>query len=320
MYKDRIYVPDVGTLRTRVLQEKHNHPLSGHFGQQKTLELVRHKYTWPKMRETVEKFVESCVPCGHSKSWRHLPYGALQQLPIPEWLWPSVSMDFIEQLPESKGHTAILVIVDRFTKQALFIPTTDNATASDVRDMYFRHVFSKLGVPLHITSDCGSEFVSQFFRSLGSMLNIRLHFTAGYHLSADSQTECVNQTLEQYLHICCNYQQDDWASLLPLAEFAYNNTKSSTTGTSPFFANKGYHPSLPTHPENLSTSQEAHHWVTNLAEVHERLHKNLQATQERTKETTDPQRAKAPVFKIGDRAFVRLEFVRRTRPSPKLAE
>jgi hypothetical protein len=122
-FEDRIYVPDAGTLRTRVLQEKHDHPLSGHFGQRKTLKLVRHEYMWPRMRETVEKFVESCVPCGHSKSRCHRPYGTLQQLPIPERPWHSVSMDFIEQLPESQGHTAILVIVDRFMKQALFIPT-----------------------------------------------------------------------------------------------------------------------------------------------------------------------------------------------------
>jgi hypothetical protein len=152
------------------------------------------------------------------------------------------------------------------------------------------------------------------------MLNIRLHFTAGYHPSADGQTERVNQTLEQYLRIYCNYQQDDWSSLLPLAEFTYNNAESSATGTSPFFANKGYHPSLPTHPENLSTSQGAHQWVTNLKDVHERLRENLRATQERTQETTDEQRATAPDFKIGDKAFVRSEFIRTTRPSRKLAE
>src|SRR5271156_2525189 len=107
------------------------------------------------------------------------------------------------------------------------------------------------------------------------MLNICLHFTARYHPSADGQTECINQTLMQYLQIYCNYQQDDWASLLPLAEFMYNNAESSVTRTSPFFANKGYHPALPTHLKNLSTSQEAHHWVTNLGEVHEHLRENL---------------------------------------------
>ena len=52
-----------------------------------------------------------------------------------------------------------------------------------------------------------------------------------YHPQADGQTERVNQTLEQYLRIHCNYQQDDWSNWLPVAEFAYNNTESSATGT-----------------------------------------------------------------------------------------
>ena len=78
-----------------------------------------------------------------------------------------------------------------------------------------------------------------------------LHFTSGYHPEGDGQTEHTNQTLKQYLCIFCNYQQDNWNTLLPLAEFAYNNTPSATTGTPPFFANKGYHPNLTIHLELL---------------------------------------------------------------------
>jgi hypothetical protein len=62
---------------------------------------------------------------------------------------------------------------------------------------------------------------------------MELHFTSGYHPEGDGQTERTNQTLEQYLRIFCNYQQDNWDILLPLAEFAYNNAPSATTGTSP---------------------------------------------------------------------------------------
>ena len=71
----------------------------------------------------------------------------------------------------------------------------------------------------------------------------------GYHPEGDGQTERTNQTLDQYLQVYCNYQQDNWSKLLPLAEFAYNNTLSATTGITPFFANKGYHPNLTVHPE-----------------------------------------------------------------------
>ena len=103
-------------------------------------------------------------------------------------------MDFIEQLPPSSDYSAILVIVDRLTKQALFLPTTDNVTSEEVAQLYFKNVFSRHGVPTHITSDRGTEFISHFFRSLGTLLGIRLHFTSGYHPQADGQTERVNQT------------------------------------------------------------------------------------------------------------------------------
>jgi hypothetical protein len=249
LHKDVIFVPNIGDLRTHVLKVCHDHPIAGHPGQTKTLELLHRDYFWPKMREDVVAFVKSCVTCGRAKAHHHQPYGTLQQLPIPECPWHSVSMDFIEQLPSSSGFTAILVIVDRLTKQALFLPTTDQATSEDVAALYFKNVFSRHGVPAHITSDRGVEFVSHFFRSLGTLLGIRLHFTLGYHPQADGQTERVNQTLEQYLRIHCNYQQDDWSDWLPIAKFAYNNAESAATSTTPFFANKGYHPELPTYPD-----------------------------------------------------------------------
>ena len=158
-------------------------------------------------------------------------------------------MDFIETLPTSSGYDAILVIVDRFSKQGIFILTTINCTSEDLATLFMLHVFSKHGVPQHVTSNCGLEFVSRFFCSLGKALDMRLHFTSGYHPEGDGQTEHTNQTLKQYLCIFCNYQQDNWSELLLLAEFAYNNTPSATTGVSPFFANKGYHPDLTIHPE-----------------------------------------------------------------------
>jgi hypothetical protein len=76
-------------------------------------------------------------------------------------------------------------------------------------------------IPCYLQS--GSEFVLHFFQSLGQALDMKLHFTSRYYPKADRQTEQTNQTLEQYLHIYCNYQQDNWSHLLPLAKFAFNN-------------------------------------------------------------------------------------------------
>src|SRR5438445_6356027 len=160
---------------------------------------------------------------------------------VPVRPWDSISMDLIEQLPSSAGYTAILVVVDRLSKQGIFIPTHDTLTAVQLAGLFILHVFSKHGVPGHVTSDRGSEFVSHFFRSLGTALDMKLHFTSGYHPAGDGQTERVNQTLEQYLRAYCNYQQYNWYALLTLAQLAYHHAPSKPTGVSPFFANTGYH-------------------------------------------------------------------------------
>ena len=125
-------------------------------------------------------------------------------------------MDFIKKLPSFSGFDTILVIVNQLTKQVIFIPAHDTIMSMDLAHLFILHMFSKYGVPSHVISDKGSEFVSNFFWSLGTALYMQLHFTLGYHPKGDGQTECTNQTLKQYFHVYCNYQQDNWSKLLPL--------------------------------------------------------------------------------------------------------
>ena len=188
-HDDQICVPETGNLRLRVLQYKHDHILSGHFSQNKTLASVWWEYTWPRLWNFVTKFCKSCTTCMHSKSQRHWPYGLLKQLLIPEQPWNSISMDFIEQLLKSSGFTAILVVVDCLMKQAIFIPTHDTITSANLTKLFMLHIFSKHGIPSHVTSNCRSKFMSHFFRSLRKALYMRLYFTSGYHLEGDGQTK-----------------------------------------------------------------------------------------------------------------------------------
>ena len=88
-----------------------------------------------------------------SKPQYHRPYGSLQQLPIPEHLWNSIFIDFIEKLPFSSGFDIILVIVDCLSKQAIFIPTHDTITLVKLACLFVVYVFSKYGVLSHVMSD-----------------------------------------------------------------------------------------------------------------------------------------------------------------------
>src|SRR5258706_8996936 len=229
-------------------------------------------------------------------------------------------MDFIKQLLTSEGHMAILVIVNHLTKQSLFIPTHDSIDSLELAQLFLTHVFSKHGMPSHITSDRGSEFVSHFFQSLGKLLWMELHFTSGYHLEGDGQMERLNQVLEQYLWAYTNYQQDDWSSLLPLAEFAYNNATNEMTGVSPFFTNKGYHPSFTTEPNEQVSSPEAQCFISDLDDLHTELKQSITRAQERYQKYADEHRSPAPPLKIGDRVYVKAKYFRTTRPLKKLSK
>ena len=149
---------------------------------------------------------------------------------------------------------------------------------------------------------------------------MKLHFTSGYHPEGDGQTEQSNQTLEQYLQVYCNYQQDNWADLLPLAEFSYNNAPSATTGVSPFFANKGYHLNLTVHPKRDLSSARAREYAVDLESLYEYLCTEMAAAQQHYQGPADAKRLAPPDFKVGDQVFIKAKYFRSTRPSKKLSE
>src|SRR5260221_13397100 len=113
--------------------------------------------------------------------------------------------------------------------------------------------------------------------------------------------ECLNQVLEQYLRAYMNYQQDDWSSLLPLAEFAYNNATNEMTRVSPFFANKGYHPSFATEPNEQVSSPEAQRFISDLDNLHMELKRSITRAQEHYQTYADKHRSPEHLLKIGDR-------------------
>jgi len=152
--------------------------------------------------------------------------GELHPLLIPENCWDTVSIDFISKLPKSHGYDAIMVVVNLTGKCGHFIPTHTMATVLGSAQLYLQHVWKLHGLPLY---NCGPQFVSQFMCELYHLLGIKIAASTAYHLETDGQTECVNQELEQYLHVFVNERQDDWDEWLPMAKFAYNNHIHSST-------------------------------------------------------------------------------------------
>lgn len=322
-FKDKVIIPDCDNLRLDIVKDRHNSLIAGHPGRKKTIDLVTCSFYWPGMRKFIQSYVDTCETCKRTKSTHHRAYGNLKSLPIPPHPWSSISMDMIEQLPPSSGFDAILVVVDRLTKMALFIPTTTLVTSEELARLYLRHVFSKHGLPSSIVSDRGSEFTSRFWRSFTALMGVENHFGSAYHPQTDGQTERVNQCLEQYLRCFSDHLQDNWSDLLPLAEFSYNNTSHSATTMSPFFVNKGYHPTAffstnePPSPDSI-TSPAAQSYADELKNLHKFAQEEISKAQAQSAQQYDKKRQPAPNFQEGDKVWLSAENIRSLRPTKKL--
>jgi hypothetical protein len=167
---------------------------------------------------------------------------------VPKRPWQEISLDFITQLPSSyvgtTEHDAILVVVDRYTKMARFIPTSTNLTAPEFAALFHENIELKYGSPRGIVSDRDTRITSQFWAEVCSYSLIKRKLSTAFHPQTDGQTEILNRILEGYLRMYTSLQQMNWAKLLPSAEFAYNNSRNSSTKITPFKALYGYDPKL----------------------------------------------------------------------------
>jgi hypothetical protein len=121
-FKGKVYIGSSTTLRDKVFETYHSSLFGGHSGTKVTLHRLKQVFFWPHLRQYVNDKVAACPICQISKTEK-LPYpGLLQPLPIPTQKWTEISLDFVEGLPKSKGKEVILVVVDRLTKYAHFIP------------------------------------------------------------------------------------------------------------------------------------------------------------------------------------------------------
>ena len=120
-YKDRLFILVNKDLQTLISKRCHDSQFAGHFGQEKTLEIITWDFYWKGLTDWVNDYVRSCTTCQQAKAPRHARFGLLNPLQVPYAAWASTLVDFITQLPKSAGYTLIMVVVDCFTKMADFI-------------------------------------------------------------------------------------------------------------------------------------------------------------------------------------------------------
>jgi len=265
-------------------------------------------------------YVSHCDLCLRTKIQRCLPSRELQLLPIPEERWDVISVDFISELPESGGYDSIMVAVDSAGKHSHFVETVTTVTAAGAMNLYLRNIWKLHGLPWKVVSDRGPQFVAAFMKELYRLLGIEAPTSTTYHPQTDGQMEWINQELEQYLRLFIRERQDDWYTLLPLAEFSYNNHVHSSTQQTPFLLDTGWHPQMGFELHQPPSRVKAVNEFTNqMKDTLEEAKSALAKAKDDMAQYYNCRHSPAPIFSPGDMVYLDSEDIQTTRPSKKLS-
>jgi hypothetical protein len=224
MYRGRIYLPNFNELKNMILREMRNVPYVGHPGYHKTIAVIKSQHYWRGMKKKVVDFIAKFLECQKVRAEHRHQASFLHPLPIPEWKWEVVTMDFITKIPKtSKQHDSIMVVVDKLTKAAHFIPVKLTHKEANIVDVYMRQIARLHGIPMIILSDRDPKFTSNFLKRLFNGFGTNLNFSTTYYPKSYGQIERVNQVIADMLKMYVMDKPSKWEDYLHLVEFVYNN-------------------------------------------------------------------------------------------------
>jgi len=322
--RQRLVMPDDAATKSAVLRLLHDDPFfGGHFGQSKTLRLVREYFFWPRAAADVQAYVRACESCQAFKPTNRAPAGKLRPMPVPDGPRQLVAMDFMGPLPSTRhGHTGIMVIVDLFSKFARFVPLKSQCLATDAAATFFSVWVKDFGLPDTLVTDRDTRFTGNFWRALMDNAAIKHCKTTAYHPQTDGQTERVNRSLLAYLRHFVGETHADWDEHLANAESAYNNTSHDSTGMAPAYLMLG-HAIEPPFARLLAASKNNFNPAS--AAMMERYaldlkaaRNNIAAAQRAQKQAYDKRRSEAS-YAVGDWVMLNAKHQPLTGPSAKFS-
>eukprot|EP00253_Pinus_taeda_P003664 PITA_03664 len=312
-YRKRIYIPNQDEVKKKVLGEYHKSPYAGHPGYQKLITSIRKECYWLGMKRDITDYLARCIECQQVKTEHQHPAGILQPLPVPEWKWEVIIMDFITGLPKSKKtNDSMMVVVDKLSKSAHFIPVQSTYRVAQITNIFMQNIFKLHGLLKTIISDHDVKFTSTFWRTLFEGLGTQLNFSTAYHPQTDGQTKRVNQVVEDMLRSYVMQQPTRWEEYFHLVEFAYKNGYHVSLQMSPFEVLYGRKCRTPSSwgglEDRLMLGPEM---LKEMEEMVKRVQANLKIAQDRQKSFADWKR-NFKEYQVGEHVYVRIRAKKST--------
>ncbi len=303
----RIAVPRA--LREILLKESHSGKFAGHFAERKLYATLRTKYWWDNMRSDVRKHCRSCLTCASRKGPGRAPSPKLQPIPVGG-PFHRVGVDVL-QLPLShEGNQYAVVFMDYLTKwpEVFAVP---NQKAETIARLFVEHMIVRHGVPEHLLSDRGANFLSALVQEVCKLVGTTKLNTSGYHSQCDGLVEKFNGTLVNMLSKSVSKYGRDWDQHLPYLLFAYRVAVQESTQMSPFYLLYGREPRVPTETAlnkprtvyQIDFPDYCSELVAHLSDAWALAHQNIKKAQSKQKKQYD-KRSTGPKIKIGDRVMV----------------
>lgn len=213
---------------------RYNHVSLGHLGKQRLLEVLKEKFYWEKMEETVQNVVQSCLICAQINPRPKGQKPPLLRIAPADGLWSTLQIDYIGPLPTGKhGLRYALVVVDVFSKWVEVLPVRKDDSVSTARALV-NHVFCTWGLPRLLSSDRGSHFTGKIMQTVCALLGVQQQFHAPYHPQSAGIVERMNRTIKSRIAKILLDKGNTWVDAIPFVLMSIRGTISSATQFTPF--------------------------------------------------------------------------------------
>ena len=305
--EDRWQVVLPKSLRKRVLDSLHNQ--AGHQCRDRTLSLVQDRCYWPGMWRDIDVKIKTCERCIKRRGNTNIK-APLVSITTSQPL-ELVCIDFLSLEPSKGGFENVLVITDHFTRYALAIPTKDQS-ARTTAETLFNGFIVHYGIPMTLFSDQGQNFNGKVINELCRIMGMKKSRTTIYHPSGNGMCERLNRTIMNMLGTLDSDQKKDWKRHIGAMVHAYNATRHTSTGHSPFYLMFGRQARLPVDLLFEDPENEGKSYGKYVSELRDRIKKayNLASESARKSQVRQKQnydiRARAAVLEAGDRVLVKI--------------